>query len=353
MNTKGGLMLENKFKKPYLIRQFVFFMVFFLLTCTRVHAVHDSHDNFRGSAFSDPTQVYEMSDEWKKQPINYDPSLEKVDLVVTLGQHLYPYVVQIIKQFATKHDLKIAVNEGTCGISAGMLSRKAVDIGGFCCAPGATDRLPGLKYHTVGIAALALIVNPNNPVDNVTIEQARHIYSGDIYRWSELKTPSGKRGAEMDIQAVARLHCKLRPGSWRLLLANEDLFSPAIQEVGAIPDMIYQVSINPRAIGYETMTAIYRYQSYKKAGKVKTLKINGYAHDDTPDLLNGNYPLYRVMSLTTWEGEGVENPHAQKLVDYIIREVEHLDSKFGIIPASRLKTAGWKFHGNELSGEPN
>jgi hypothetical protein len=346
-------MLENKYNKSYLIRQLVVFMVLFLLAGTGAHALHDSNNNLRGLAFSDPTQVYEMSDEWKKQPIKYDPASANADLAVTLDQHLYPHVVPIIKQFATKHNLKIAVNEGTCGISAGMLSRKVVDIGGFCCSPGATDRLPGLKYHNVGIAALALIVNPDNPVDNITIEQARNIYSGDIYRWSQLKTTSGKRGAEQEIQAVARLHCKLRPGSWRLLLANEDLFSPAINEVGAIPDMIYQVSINPRAIGYETMTAIYRYNAYKKEGKVKTLKINGYAHDDTPNLLNGNYPLYRVISLTTWEGAGVENPHAQKLVDYIIREVEQLDSKFGIIPAARLKTAGWKFNGNELSGEPN
>jgi ABC-type phosphate transport system substrate-binding protein len=353
MTTKGGFMLENKHKKSYLIRQLCFFIMFFLFASTGAYSVHDSHDELRGQAFSDPTNVYEMSDEWKKQPIKYDPSFANADLTVTLGQHLYPHVAPIIKQFGTEHNLKIAVNEGTCGISAGMLSRKAVDIGGFCCSPSATDRLPGLTYHTVGIAALALIVHPDNPIDNITIEQARDIYSGDIYRWSQIKTPSGEKVAEIEIQAVARLHCKLRPGSWRLLLANEDLFSPSILEVGAIPDMIYQVSINSRAIGYETITAIYRYRSYKKRGEVKTLKINGYAHDDSPNLINGNYPVYRSISLTTWEGEGVEHPHAQDLVDYIIKEVEHLDSKFGIIPVSRLKTAGWKFHGNELSGEPH
>jgi signal transduction histidine kinase len=66
-----------------------------------------------------------------------------------------------------------------------MLSRKAADIGAFCCAPGITDRLPGLRFHTLGIAAVVLLVHPDNPVDNISIGQAREIFMGETIRWSE------------------------------------------------------------------------------------------------------------------------------------------------------------------------
>jgi ABC-type phosphate transport system substrate-binding protein len=319
---------------------------------TTVHAVNDTNEELRGATFTEPTKIFEMDADWTKKPITYDSSIENADLVITLGQHLYPIAEPIIKKYAKEHGLKIFINEGTCGISAGMLSRKAADIGGYCCPPGETDRLPGLKFHTIGIAALALFVNHSNPLDNVSIEQARQIFSGEINRWSEVKIASGEKGSFRLIQPVARLHCKLRPGHWKLLLANEDLFSPSIQEVGAIQDMIEQVSKNPMAIGYESITSIYRYYPDEIEFKVKALKINGYAHNEPSDLLNGNYSLYRVLSLTTWEGKNVQNPLAEKLVNYLIQEVEHFDSKLGIVPVSQIRKAGWKFYGNELNGEP-
>ena len=340
------------YQQSRLIKRTLFYLQVLLFIGTTVYAVHDTNEELRGAAFTEPTKIFEMDADWVKKPIIYDASIENADLVITLGQHLYPLAEPIIKKYAKDHGLTIYVNEGTCGVTAGMLSRKAADIGGYCCPPGETDRLPGLKFHTVGIAAIALFVNHSNPLDNVSIEQARQIFSGEISRWSEIKITSGEKGSFRLIQPVARLHCKLRPGHWQLLLANEDLFSTSIQEVGAIQDMIEQVSRNPAAIGYETMTSIHRYYPNEKELKLKALKINGYAHNEPSHLLNGNYPLYRVLTLSTWEGENAQNPHAQKLVDYLIQEVEHIDSKFGIVPVSQIRKAGWKFYGNELSGEP-
>ncbi len=328
-------------------------MVLFCLTVallfgTTVRA-DDDLKGLGGPPFSDPSQQVQMPADWKKQPIKYKSSAGSANLVVTLDQQMYAALLPIIQKYAKEHNLKIVINNGTCGISAGMLSRKTTDIGGYCCAPGFTDRLPGLRFHAYGIIPLALIVHPDNPVDNITIGQARQIFQGEIYYWSELKTAKGAKRTNLPIQLIGRLHCKLRPGAWRSLLANENLFSLMLREVGVIPDMIFQVSINPGAIGYEVIREVRRYE---QKARVKTLKINGYDPNTLSHLLSGNYPLYRVYSLTTWEEEGVRNPHAQKLVDYLLQEVKHLDSKYGFIPASRLRQAGWKFSGNELVGEP-
>ncbi len=67
----------------------------------------------------------------------------------------------------------VAVNEGTCGHSEGMLRAKKVDVGGWCCPPAGYDRLPGLNFNTVGIGALAIVVHADNQVDSLTMGQVR------------------------------------------------------------------------------------------------------------------------------------------------------------------------------------
>ena len=188
-------------------------------------------------------------------------------------------------------------------------------------------------------------MHPDNPVNDITLEEARQIFMGETYRWSELNV----KGEDLPIQPIGRLHCKLRPGHWRLLLENEDLFSPGLLEVGAIPDMITRVSDHIMSIGYETSWMIHLLKDH---GKVKKLKIDGYDPDDLSGLASGKYPLYRVYTLTTWEGEEVENFEAQQLVDFLLKQTEQLRSKMSIVSSDRLRKAGWKFQGNELVGVP-
>jgi hypothetical protein len=87
-------------------------------------------------------------------------------------------------------------------------------------------------------------------------------------------------------------------------------------------------------------------------GEVKLLKINGHSPDDFASLASGEYPLYRTYNITTWEGKGIASPKAQELVSYLLKEAGSIESKFGIVPASELRRAGWKFKETELVGEP-
>ncbi len=325
------------------------FLIASILIVTTAHAEHNPLKSLRGQEFSNPFKQTRMPEDWKKKPLKYDPSVADADVVITLDGQMYRAWVPVINQYAKDHNLNIVTRPGTCGLSAGNLLRKSVDIGAFCCPPGETDRLPGLRFHTLGIATIALLVHPDNPLDNISIEQARQIFQGEIYRWSDLITSDSGKKTSLLIQPVGRLHCKLRPGHWRLLLDNEDLFSVALVEVGAIPDMISQVAINPAAIGYEVLWMA-RY--YQDKGKVKILKINGLDPDEPSHLVSNKYPLYRVYSFSTWEGKNVENPHARKLVHHLLQQSEHLDRKFSIVPPSSLRKAGWKFRDTELVGEP-
>jgi hypothetical protein len=320
-----------------------------LLILLSAHVGIEASENDAGEAFSDPATVLDMSESWKYQPMHHESSIGKADIVIHFNRQVHHALRPLIELFGKENDLKIVLTRGTCGLTAGMLKKKQVDIGMFCCPPGKTDRLPGLSFHTVGIMSLALLVHPENSIDNITIEQARQIFQGEIHRWSELKDAKGNPGMNIPIQVIARRHCKKRPGHWKLLLEETDLFSPKLQEVGAIPDMIYLVASNPAAIGYEVMQMV---RELEDKGKVMTLKINGISPEDASKLISAQYPLYRTFSLTLWDNAETPNPHAEHLVEYLLEHVEKVDPAYGIIPVSDLRQAGWKFKGNELIGEP-
>ncbi|MCP4697837.1 MAG: hypothetical protein GY862_13440 [Gammaproteobacteria bacterium] len=316
---------------------------------TGVFAVDDPLQGLAGPPFMAPDEIFPMPKSWVERPVRHIASKPAV-LVVTLDQQLYPMLDPLIEKFAKEHKVEIIVQKGTCGISAGDLAEKTVDIGGFCCAPDLTDRLPGLRFHTLGIGALALIVHPHNAVDDLKIADARKIFAGEIRRWSEVPAGPGKKGDKLIIRSVARLHCKLRPGHWRLLLDNEDMFGPDILEVAAIPDMIRQVEKFRSAIGYETLWHIRRLSKHKR---VKLLRLNGVDPSDKAALAAGKYPLYRVFNVTTWENSPAANPLADRLVAYLLQKANDLDPMTGIIPAKQLRQSGWLFKGAELIGEPN
>jgi phosphate transport system substrate-binding protein len=297
-----------------------------------------------GPAFSDPAITVPMPDSWLKQPIDRG----KADLKVMLDQQMYRVLAPLIHQYANKKGIKISLSDGTCGNSAGTLLKKQADIGAFCCPPRNSDRLPGLRYFTLGITPISVIVHPDNLLTNVTIDEARDIFSGAISRWSQLKMPNGSFGPNKPIQQVARLHCKPRPGHWRLILDNEDQFSVSLKEVGTIPDMLSSAARNIRSIGH--VSAWLATNDPKKKVVVKSLKIDGIHPTDVKALIDGRYPFYKTFSITIWEGANVENALAKDLKEYILSQVEMLDDKYLIASHEKLRKAGWQFEGDELIG---
>ena len=67
-----------------------------------------------------------------------------------------------------------AVSEGRCDI--GLSSRALKD----------DEKASGLKETTLALDGIAIIVNPQNPVKDLTLEQIAKIYTGEINNWSEL-----------------------------------------------------------------------------------------------------------------------------------------------------------------------
>jgi len=343
-----NIMNNLKYKSLFLGNTFTF-LIFSLLTIVLINnpVTAANQSEIIRPAFTDPNEfIQPKKDNWINQAIKYPKAHQKADIFLALDQQLYPSLLPLINQYAKKHQLKIDVKEGTCGISSGMLGRKQADIGGYCCPPGRTDRLPGLKFHTLGISSIAVFVHPaNQQIKDIKFSEIQGVFSGEIQRWNEVNNTA----PENLIHPVGRLHCKLRPGHWRLLLENEEMFSPRLNEVSSIPDMISSVANDINAIGYETLWMV---QNYKNKGQVKWLKIDGVAPNDSEALAKGNYPIYRTFNITSWESESDQNPKAQELVKYLVDNINLVDDKFELVPLEKLRQYGWEFLQDELIGEP-
>lgn len=309
----------------------------------------DMEEQIRNKAFTNPADKASMPPDWVERPIQYLDEAKGADLTIVLDQDIHHTFVPIIHRFATANKLKVFAKEATCGIAAAMLIKKNTDMGGFCCPPGKEDRLPGIQVHTIGIVAKAILVHPDNPLDNMSSEQVRQIFQGKISRWSELETQPGTKGPNLTIQPMGRFHCKTRPGHWYQLLPDEKMFSPLLHEVSSIPDMISLVSSNKDAIGWEVMSMA---NHYANLGQVKALKINNHPPTDKEAIATRSYPFYRTYNVTTWSGDTIKNDNARKLVDYLIKESANIDSRFGFVPSGKLRQTGWRFLDDELIGEP-
>jgi ABC-type phosphate transport system substrate-binding protein len=329
------------------------FSVFSVILLFVPGTAHSDHPNsLRSNAFSDPDIVAKVGDDFQSRVIQYDKKVGDVDVVISLGQQTYPALHKVVENIAHEQGIKVDIQQGSCGSTAKKLLKKSADIGTYCCPPGKGDRLPGLEFHTVAIAPIALTTNSINTISDVSTSDARKIFRGEYVTWSEV--PGYQDATDQltgkKIQPVVRLHCKKRAGHWHLLLDNQDDFSPRARSVGTISDMIKQVSDNTAAIGYETPFML---KMHRDKGALKILSIDGNHPDDLDKLLKGKYPLYRSYSMTTWTGENNKNKKAEKLLIAIKKHIEEKGEEYGFIPASKLRLAGWKFRNDELIGEPD
>lgn len=307
-----------------------------------------SEEPLRGKPFLDNRdKTVSMPTEWVAKDIVHEKALRDADLVVTLNQDTYPALKDEVNRYAKANGLKIVMHSGTCGTSAGKLMNKTINSGAFCCPPGDTDRLPGLEYHTLGITAVAVIVNGKNPLDNISLDEARDIFRGKLRHWQDLNSLDALNAP---IATTARLHCKTRPGHWTLLLSKQEHFSPTLKEIGVIPDLVAKVAQERNAISIETPFLV---KEFSKPGEVKLLKIDGRSPTDTAHVASGKYPFYRTFNMTTWSHDSGKREQTLKLIHHLRDFIEKDYQRSHLVPVSMLKAAGWKFAGDELVGEPS
>ena len=199
-----------------------------------------------------------------------------------------------------------AVQEGRCDI--GLSSR----------ALKAEEKEAGLKETVLAYDGIAIIVNPENPVSDLTIEQIADIYTGKITNWKDLG------GNDAEIVLIGREAGSGTRDGFETITGTTDACQYR-QELTSTGDVITTVAQNPDAIGYASLASI--------KDTVKALSVGGVVPtEDT--VKDGSYAIQRPFVLVTVEGKALSDS-AQKFFDYITSsEAASLVSAAGAVAAN-------------------
>ncbi|MBF0096686.1 MAG: hypothetical protein HQM04_00880 [Magnetococcales bacterium] len=305
----------------------------------------------QGPPFTPPEERAQKPEEWQRQPIRYTPQDAGAEVVVLLDQNNFPGLLPLIQAYARTQNLPVVVREGTCGPAIEGLHRKEVDIGGSCCPPAAVDRLPGLDWHTIGIAPLAILANAADPIEQLSSAEVRGIFRGQWHRWSQVPSVGHKFDKNVLIQPIIRFHCKPRPGHWRLILDNKELFSSRANEVGSMLDMVNNIAKRRGTLGYEENWHTINQPRFRES--VRTIAVDGHHPQDRDALLGGHYPFYFTYNISTWSSPVTGNAKAAQLVQYLIDNADKIAPDYHVVSARALRQQGWQFNGDELVGAPS
>ena len=199
-----------------------------------------------------------------------------------------------------------AVSEGRCDI--GLSSRDLKD-----------DEKSTLEGTVVAIDGIAIIVNPQNGVEDLTVEQIGKIYKGEITNWSEVGVSDGP------IVLIGREAASGTRDGFESITDTKDSCKYA-QELTSTGDVIQTVSGNPNAIGYASLAAV--------KDTVKVLKVEGVSPSKAT-IQDKTYKIQRDFVLVTPKGKEL-SAAAQKFFDYATsKDADDLIEKAGAIPVIR------------------
>ena len=182
-----------------------------------------------------------------------------------------------------------AVQEGTCDI--GLSSRALKD----------EEKSAGLKETVLAYDGIAIIVHPDNPVSDLSVDQLAKLYTGEITNWKDVG------GNDAEAVLIGREAASGTRDGFESITGTKDKCQYR-QELTSTGDVITAVSQNPDAIGYASLASV--------KDSVKALNVDGVTPSEAT-VKDGSYKVQRPFVLVTMEGKEL-SPAAQAFFDYAI-----------------------------------
>ena len=182
------------------------------------------------------------------------------------------------------------------------------------CDIGLSSR--GLKETVLAYDGIAIIVHPDNPVSDLSVEQIAKLYTGEITNWKDVG------GNDAEIVLIGREAGSGTRDGFESITDTKDKCQYR-QELTSTGDVITTVSSNPDAIGYASLASV--------KDTVKALTVNGVVPTEA-SVKDGSYVVQRPFVLVTKDGTKLSDS-AQKFFDYITSEAaSKVISNAGAVP---------------------
>lgn len=199
-----------------------------------------------------------------------------------------------------------AVQEGRCDI--GLSSRNLKE----------EEKASGLSGTVLAYDGIAIIVHPENPISDLSLETISKIYTGEIRNWKDIG------GNDAEIVLIGREAGSGTRDGFESITGTEDICQYR-QELSSTGDVITTVSQNPAAIGYASVASV--------KDSVKALTVDGvFPTEET--IRDGSYVVQRPFILVA-KSDAKLSDAAQKFFDYVTSDrAGETISAAGVVPAN-------------------
>lgn len=202
-----------------------------------------------------------------------------------------------------------AVANGSCDI--GLASRGLKD----------EEKANGLTETVVALDGIAVIVNAENKVTDLTIDQIAQIYTGVVTDWSEM---GGSDGA---IAVIGRESGSGTRDGFESITDTKDACVLA-QELSSTGAVIEAVRSNPGAIGYASLSAVEGQEG------ITVLTVGGVAPSEET-VLDGSYAIQRPFVFATRSDEALSET-AQAFFSWATsKDASDLITAAGAVPVAQ------------------
>ena len=176
----------------------------------------------------------------------------------------------------------------------------------------------GLTETVLAKDGIAIVVNPENKVEDLTVEQIADIFTGKITNWKEVG------GDDAEIVLIGREAGSGTRDGFESITGTEEACQYR-QELTSTGDVITTVAGNPAAIGYASLASV--------QDSVKAVTVGGVAPTEET-IADGSYAVQRPFILVTKEGEQLSDA-AQAFFDYATSEAANeIITSAGVVPAA-------------------
>lgn len=222
--------------------------------------------------------------------------------------------------------ISIEIQGGGSGQGIKSIQENIADFGALSRNVKEEEKAAVVREDVIALDGVAIIVNPESTIEDLTIEQIKKIYTGEIKNWKDVG------GADAPIVIVSREEGSGTRGAFteitKILSKNE-----AGKEIdGTTKDALIQgstgavmqtVASTPNTIGYVSLGSL--------GDRVKTVKVEGVA-PSTETVLDGSYKISRPFVYVSG-GEHSETP--QLFIDFILgSEGQAIIEESGFIPVN-------------------
>ena len=245
-------------------------------------------------------QPAETNDTKTEQPAEAAPAPLSGAVALNGSTSMEKVVGALGEQFMSDNS-GVSVTYDATGSGAGIeaASNGSADIGLSSRGLKDEEKSSGLVGTTVALDGIAVIVNPANGVEDLTVEQIAKIFTGEITDWSELG------GAAGTISCIGREAGSGTRDGFESITKTKDACKMD-QELTSTGAVIEAVAGNPNAIGYASLSAL--------KDTVKAVTVGGVVCSEET-VLDGSYEIQRPFVFVTKDGVAL-SAQAQAFFDF-------------------------------------